>query len=317
MKRAICGAAFAVGMLSVPVTTWLRADLRAQAGASGDAIGACVAADGTLRMAQSCAADERHLSLQSAAAAPRQDDAIASLHERIAALERMVQDLEGAAARGELGNRVVEPFVVKNADGVPIFSVSKGSDRDAPVDVMVKNNKNAVMAGVLAADDGVRFHVNSVTPAVSAWFGVDGGYAGLRLSEGGFPRVDLGRSEKDGNHRLLFFAADETPAAGLGQSAAGSGIAFVSERGAMRVRMMIQETGGLVQVLNTDDTGLVAVSAAAHGGGVMQLSSNGGTPMVEAIAGAGGFGVVAAGPAGRPTGGGLLGVPGSYIMGNK
>jgi hypothetical protein len=315
-------AAFVSGALAVLSFASWRVDVRAQGGASGTAaaIDACVAIDGALRFLRppaSCDAAERHLLLQTMTAPAQKDSdsATQSLKARIAALERKVIDLEDAASRGELGTTVVEPFEVRNGDGKTIFSVSKTYGEYSAVQVHVNNKDGALAAGIMATDAGGWFFVNSPKLQAGAWFGVQRGHAALEIDENDVTRVQLGRADNN-NYRLAIYGADKQAIAGLGQSMAGTGLAFVADHGVMKAQFSLAEHySGLLKIERSNNEDLVAAGARDYGGGVLQVMSLDGVPMVEAIASAAGYGIVAVGPAGRPTGGGLIGVPGSYIAG--
>jgi hypothetical protein len=139
MKQRIrAGLVFVFGALPAALPLSLTPNAQAQnAMLDGTtAIHVCIAPDGVMRviaMAAACPADQRSLYLKKAnpepgaATKPTTDPnqgpggSQAVDRQRIAELEARVKNLEDAAKRGELGNRVTAPFDVVDRAGKRIF----------------------------------------------------------------------------------------------------------------------------------------------------------------------------------------------------
>jgi hypothetical protein len=105
--------------------------------------------------------------------------------------------------------------------------------------------------------------------------------------------------------------------AGIGQGAANTGTAIVNdEHGATRASMFVQSDVPYIRVYGSGGTTIAALTQGKAGGGLLDIFSSSGARMVAAGVTESGVGMVAAGPAGFKSGMGLLGLPGSYIVGN-
>lgn len=315
--------AFACGALVIAVPPWLSPNAQAQTAMLDNttAIHVCVAPDGVLRavaMSATCSAEQRSLYLKKAVPEPGvadpktgSGDAQAVDKRRIAELEARVKNLEDAANRGELGNRVTAPFDVVDRAGKRIFHVEEGF-------VAIYNSAGKLAARISANDSGGTFTGYSATVEdLATSVGAVGDQAGLRVVDAAGIRIDLGRKPDDGHYVLKFFGSGGKVLAGIGQSNGGPGLAFVADAtGKVKGRMYVTgQNKGKFSVSNDAETEVGMLVEGAYKGGLLRLSSSGGVPMVEAGVTAEGFGVVRAGPESFKPGYGVLGLPGSYISG--
>ncbi len=103
-------------------------------------------------------------------------------------------------------------------------------------------------------------------------------------------------------------------AAVVGQSSVGRGLMFVCDAtGAIKSAMFVP-SGGAINIRNSAEIAIAAVKQGANGG-ELEITSSNGEPMVRAAVHQNGYGVVAAGPGAFRSGMGVLGLPGSFIVG--
>src|SRR5262249_39021607 len=157
MKRLNLFVAFAIGWTSAIVCVWIAGGIRVQA-AADDAIHVCVGANGLMHViatTANCPPGQQFLSLKKWAPdsvdvpdADKPSTPGSNIDpRRIADLERLVKELENAADRGSLSNRVVAPFEVVDRAGKRIFYV----EADA---VRLYNAAGADVAHMLATSGG-------------------------------------------------------------------------------------------------------------------------------------------------------------------
>lgn len=309
------------------VTAGLHSGLASDVHAQGreGAIHVCVAEDGVLRLAavdSMCPAGQKSLylatggDLANKSAAPKPDDPqSASLQRRLVELEQRVKDLEDAAGRGELGQKVVAPFEVVDRSGKRIFSVEDGNARY----VNLFNRDGKQVAGIGATAPGGYFFASSATSDLFARVTAEGSSSGVTVEENEVIRLDLGRDKGKGTYRLKFFTNAGTDVAGIGESTeTKGGLAVIQdESGRTRASIGVRsgEGGGGIFIHNSRGTMVAGLTEGSAKSGLLLINSSAGQPMVEAGVTAEGFGVVRAGPEGFKPGVGILGLPGSYIAG--
>jgi hypothetical protein len=180
----------------------------------------------------------------------------------------------------------------------------------------------------LADDTGIR---------ALALEGLDGGDGSIKLYSDGNLSAHMGPASGK-NTALRFFMNSETPMAAIGIDATGNGAVRVGDTaGTTLAGLAVDSDGGgsvvayhksgrpaaslaigdggvgSVQVYTTGGVLLGSLTQGVNGG-ILQLNDMGGTPMVEAGT-TGGRGIVRTGPMVQR--GGILGLPGSYIMGKQ
>ena len=304
--------AFVCGVMSTIVAAALFVDVRAQPIAR-KLVDVCADAEGTLRLTEPdmpCRPGDRRLRLrQPGVEAEKEKDSSAN-DDRMAALERRLKELESRRGDGRLlGSKAVAPFEVVDNAGQRIFLVDEGR--------AVLYSGGTVVARLIANEHGGYLETRSTTTAnLGAAIGVSGERASVLVAENGRDRIDLGRNNK-GSYGLRVYDPGGHLIAGIGQATAGSGVAMVADTsGKQRAAMYVQSNGGgIVEILNPQGTGVATLSAGKQGTGQLQLSNESGKVMVEAGVTEDGVGLVRAGPAGFPPGVGILGLPGSFIIG--
>lgn len=281
-------AAFASGCSAVVLVACLVADVRAQIGGQG-AIDVCLAEDGVLRLVPSpsnCATGQKGLRFVADSHNAQPDTMDESFRTRLTSLERRVSNLEDAASRGELGNKVVEPFTVTSETGKTVFSVTKTS-ADSGAEVSVYNNNGKVVTSVGTSNqEEVAFEVKSGTSDLRIVFGIKKSWSGLLMFEHGVSRVSLGRTtEKSDRYGLEFVGPDNAMTAAIVQSAGGGGLAFVADHGARKAGMFLTDdkSSGTVGILSGKND-IAVMTEADSGGGLLRISSANSQPMVEAVA---------------------------------
>jgi hypothetical protein len=328
MKR--CSVlAFTVGCLASAVFAWFAADLRAQ---GPEGIHVCVAPDGVMRLAPGpqCPAGHESLYFKKPEIEIKAPDPVsgsstncgASIDKvRLAELERQLKNLEDAAIRGELGNRVVAPFEVVDRSGKRVFRVDKSGTSSI---AELYNSAEQSVAAIMAHASGGQFSAKNVGgQGLETHFGIlaSGENSGLRVVENGEPRLEAGRVSEDGTYRLRVYGKGGKRLATIGQNSSGGGVAAVADAqgqvGALIAASADQ--GGFAGVYRTStQMTIAALTQGTSGGGVLRLwDPDGKQPMVEAGVDANGIGVVRAGPEGFKPGMGLLGLPSSYISGKR
>lgn len=216
---------------------------------------------------------------------------------RLAELERRVRALEERPL-----------FEVVDKAGRPIFRV-------APETVLVYNREQVAVAAIRATADGGYFIGRSTTNGLAASIGASGARSGVRISENGVTRADLGKQEQ-GNHALRFPSPARGIIAGIGESRAGTGALIVGNAGGTLLASMTGSDGkGAIGVSNGSGAPVVSLSEGATRGGLLSIGDATSEPMVKMGVAQDRYGIVLTGPrAGFP----LIpssGLPGSYIMG--
>jgi len=230
------------------------------------------------------------------------------LQERIRFLEARVELLEHLAQRGLLVKRVAAPFEVTDNAGHRIFYVSR--DRD------VEYYRDGKIVAEMSAEGGggTIWALGSNSPSRMSLTG-----EAMVATEDDKTRMELGRDSTQGNYRLIFFSKDGKPVSGIGESSdLVSGLAFVGDlSGNIKARIGLTKAGrSSVDVNGDNNNKIVRLTEGEKGGGVLLICSANGCdpPMVDA-GDLGGFGVVRTGPEFYNPGVGLMGVPGSFLIG--
>jgi hypothetical protein len=312
MRRVTTLLTFAAGCASGAVLFWTHADLGAQA---PGAIHVCAASDGVLRLAQDagCPAAQRTLYLPGPGTQagndpkPKNDS---PSKQRIASLEQRIAELEQAGGVRALPHTAQAPFEVKDRSGRVIFRV----DRNA---VSLFNREAKPVVQMLASDDGGRFKARSGTVDMDVSLLAEGPSAGVVAKEAGTTRVHLG--SVGAGYSLTISGKDGNTVAGIGQTKPdGVGLVVVGDQaGEMKAALQVTDGRGMVAVQSSARVPVANLSQGANGGGHFQLVGPDRQVMVEAGVAKDGYGVVRAGPAGFAPGYGVLGLPGSYIVGKK
>jgi hypothetical protein len=229
-------------------------------------------------------------------------------------LNRRISKLENEESSTPGKSKVVAPFQVVDRSGRTIFYVN-----DEIAELFNKAGES--VARIDALPEGGKFLTRSTGTGLESVFGAYGQDSGLMLYENKTKRLELGRRPDKGTYRALFYAGGGPPVAGIGQSEGGTGLAFVADTaGNMKARMLINREGkGRINITNASDgESLAEITQGEHGGGIFFLCSPSGCnpPMVDA-GDAGGYGLVRTGPLGFNPGVGLVGAPGSFLMGKK
>jgi hypothetical protein len=279
---------------------------------SNEVVDTCANADGTLRLIEpfaSCGEKERRVRLRE----PDfdKDEQKPEEQKKLLDLQRRVNELEDRASRGRLlGSRVVAPFEVVNESGVRVFTVEE---------TLVKfyNSAGKLVASVAMLDSGGLLKAHSTTAELSASLSAINGKANVFVSENGRFRLDLGRSDT-GRYALRVYEPGGKLVAGIGQSTeGGEGLVTVADiQGKPRVQMSVEsKNGGVLNIFNPQGKAVASMLATAAGNGMLQLFNRDGVTMVEAGVNVNNVGRVAAGPAAFHPGVGILGLPGSFIVG--
>jgi len=167
--------------------------------------------------------------------------------------------------------------------------------------------------------------------------GLDGGDGSIKLYSDGNLGAQMGPASGK-NTALRFFMNSETPLAAIGIDTSGNGAVRVGDTaGTTLAGLAVDSDGGgsvvayhksghpaaalaigdgAVGAAQVFTSGGVLLGSLTQGvnGGILQLNDMGGTPMVEAGT-TNGVGIVRTGPILKR--GGILGLPGSYIMGKQ
>lgn len=230
------------------------------------------------------------------------------LQKQIAALEDRVKKLEQASADGKLVKKVAAPFEVVDRSGQRVFYVSPERD----VEYYRGGKRIAVMSA--GGDIGTFWTFTTGSQTWASWTSER-----MVVNEDGKTRMELGKGAGAGNYRLLFYTKDGKWIGGIGESSElNTGLAFLSDAsGNVRARIGETRAGiGAIDVLGSDNKLSARFTEGAKGGGVMLLCSANSCdpPMVDA-GDLGGYGVVRTGPQFYNPGVGLMGVPGSFLIG--
>lgn len=322
LTRVNSAAAFAGGFLTAAALAWTVVGVSAQ----GDpGIHVCVAADGTMRMASSatCGSGQQSVYFQKPSASvsapkPTPDSAACQSQidqAKLDVLERHVRELEDADKGGELANHVVAPFEVTDRAGKRLFSVD---EQGGSVSAQVYNVSGEMAASIVGLPSGGQFTARSQGRAT--YLGVFGGgtNAGLQVWDGGNPRLTVGKDDKGGHYVLKVLAAGGKAVAAIGENSVGTGTAQVADAsGNVKAMLTVDKDKGKAAILGPQSNEVAYLTQGAAGGGLLRiLDAAGASYMVEAGI-TEGVGIVRAGPAGFKPGLGVLGLPGSYIMGSR
>lgn len=288
----------------------------------------CVAPDGVLRVVDAsaaCPAAERSMLLPTSGAdrdstkdasknkAPTDPNAGCADPTRVAQLKQQLEDLEATAGQSTLGSRVIAPFEVVDRDGKRVFRVDEGV-------VALFNTNGKAVAQIHANPTGGYFSGTSADSEMGAAIGAVGDQSGLRIYDK-VTRVDLGRDPQFDTYRAKFFNKAGTLVAGMGQSqsSGGGGAALIFDSsGELRAAVDLANSDGFKgRVAVWSKNHEIATLTEAKAGGLLAIYGSGGQRMVEAGVLPDGVGIVRAGPDGFSPGVGLLGLPGSFIMGKK
>lgn len=214
---------------------------------------------------------------------------------RLADLERRLAELENSPV-----------FEVIDKRGIRVFTVAAGS-------VQVYDRSESPVAEIHATADGGFFAARTTDGVLDTFVGASAGRAGVRLTEGGVPRVDLGK-QAAGNYSLTF-PSDEGQVAAIGESRAGSGaVAVGGKTGRPKALMAAAEGKGSVNVFNGNGVPVLMLTEGDYHGGSFVIGDVTGDPVVK-MNNNGRYGAVLTGPVvGFPLIQGS-GLPGSYILG--
>jgi hypothetical protein len=317
MKRWKLFLAFTLGCLVASLIGQVTVDVKAQD--DDGPFHVCVAQDGVMRVVpytDGCPTGQRSVMLKEADAKigfdkPKEktDQDTSSLDKTILEdLNRRLINLESldCAALGK--SKVVAPFEVVDRAGKRIFVV----DRNAAG----LYNSSGDLAAKIIADTGTGGFFTASGSNNTAVFGFTDQVKGFGVREGDQLRIDLGKDLKNGNYRLRFASGDGQGVALIGQAADGRGVAFVGD-GKTRAGMTFINNKGVFTIFNNSQQSVAELTEGESKGGRLAIFSSSGENMVVAGAAAEGFGVVRAGPEAFKPGVGILGLPGSFIVGKK
>lgn len=214
---------------------------------------------------------------------------------RLAALEQRIRDLENSAY-----------FEVVNQKEQTIFRVGPGG-------VRVFNASGTAVVAFGSSDVGGYFTARSTTAPVEASIGASGSHAGVRLTDTGLPRVDLGTQA--GPYALRVPSAAGI-ISGIGETRAGTGAVLAGTlQGATRASLTVPDGREMASVSAGAGSGGGALAEATIGGGLLDIATAKGQSAVKMGHNGQRYGVVLAEPVlGYP----LVprsGLPGSYFMG--
>jgi hypothetical protein len=305
------GGLVAGGGLAVSLAPRLLAQTR------DDAVHVCAAPDGVLKLAAgpSCPAGQTSLYLATAGPLTAKDDkkpgdTPAVIQKRIADLEKRIADLEAMAKKGELGNRVTAPFVVVDETGRPIFQVVRDQAR------LYDSNRKVVVAMGAVQGGGV---FQAITPDGTGRtsFGAIPGFSGVEIRLNEIPRVQLGQMPSN-RAELKFLNGSGTMVAAIGQDKSDQGgAAIMDSLGNYKAELQLApDRKGELLIIGGRGKGVAALTEGSYGGN-LSLWDVDGTGMVDAGVTSDGIGIVRTGPNWFKPGMGVLGLPGSYIVGKR
>jgi hypothetical protein len=210
-----------------------------------------------------------------------------ALEQRLASLER-TPFFEVVDARDN-------PVLRVSADGVRLFS-----------------RQGVPLAAIGTTETGGFITTRSTSQQTDVQMGTTGNTGGMRITESGLLRVDL---TAKGERVALRFPTATGLIAGLGESNAGTGTMLLGTLpGKTKVKFMVSEARGLLDVSQNEIGGIVLAEAKV-GGGLLDLANKTGASAVRMGHNGHKYGIVLAGPVlGLP----LVpksGLPGSYFMG--
>ena len=298
------------GLALISLATWLIAITNGQQQKPSNDVIVCIGADSVLRSPASgiCPSGSTQMALAGPDIKkpdtentkdpldPNKSTKKSTESDRLAGLEDRISKLENSSL-----------FEVVNKGGNVIFSVAPGS-------LQVYNEDRVPVAAILATPEGGQFVGRSADGNLSAFIGSYGERAGLRLSEGNVPRLDLLR-QTAGNYALRLPSVDGV-IAGIGESQAETGALIIGDLGGRKKASMILADGkGTIGIFNGGGKAILSLTEGATGGGLFEIGDANSETMVKMGAKDDRYGVVMAGPkAGFP----LIqksGLPGSYILG--
>jgi hypothetical protein len=323
MKKIKILLAFALGCLVTLIFARLEFSVSAQ-GNENPIVHVCVGADGVLRMVDptaTCPDGQRSMLLKRAepdvdADKPKGNDQPSPIDQaKLDELNRRLKKLESMDCSSLGKSKVTAPFEVVDRSGKRIFYVNTGLAE-------LYNSSGEDVAWMAASNSGGDFIARSTSGSLMTTFGASGQSSGLNITEGGNKRVDLGRNTDSGTYRLIFYNGGHA-VAGIGEQRDGSGgsVGVDTSDGVIKAEMLVSKTTGrgVVWVSSAINKPVAQLTEGDHGGGLLVICGSGGQcnpPMVDA-GDAGGYGLVRTGPMGFNPGVGLLGLPGSFIMGKK
>jgi hypothetical protein len=212
----------------------------------------------------------------------------------LADIERRLSDLEKPPL-----------FEVVNETRRVIFSVAPGR--------VQLYNESAAVAGMLGSPQGGQFVSRSTDGAFCAYVGAYGERAGLRLSEGGQPHLDL--LKQPGGSYSLKIRAGDGDIAGIGESKAGTGALVVGDKsGQHKAAVQVDNGKGVVSIFNDSGRGVASLTQSTNGGGLLVLADAASDARVMMGSNDNRYGVVMTFPSGLPYVP-KSGLPGSYMLG--
>lgn len=307
---AIGSASIAAASVTWAVATSSPADDSSRQSSGGEPV-VCAGPDTVLRLVagdgKTCPPGKERVDVSEAEAeVPEVDDAgmdepgaaerEKSKSPRLAALERRISALEQRSL-----------FEVVDKAGNPIFRV-------APESVLVYNNAQEPVAAIRASSKGGEF-ISRSAEGLGAAFGVSGLRSGVRISENGVTRADIGK-QAQGNYAMRFVSPGGGVIAGVGESRGGTGAAIVGAlTGTLLASMTSADGKGAIGVSSSSGAPVLSLSEGATRGGLLAIGDAASEPMVKMGVAQDRYGIVLTGPrAGFP----LIpasGLPGSYIIG--
>ena len=302
------------GMLCIAVTLlvmWLVAIVAGQSPSDkkGDNdVTVCVGSDSVLRSPDSgiCPNGSKQIALAgpdiTKLAPTDEDDPLGptkkseeSKSDPLADLERRIGNLEKSSL-----------FEVVNREGNVIFSVAPGK-------VQVYNENQTPVAAIFATFEGGQFVGRSTDGKLSAFIGSYGARAGLRLSEGDYPRLDLLR-QVSGNYAFRIPLGDGN-IAGVGESKTGTGALVVGDMGGRtKASMTIADGNGVIGIFNGMGNRVLSLTESVNGGGLLAIGNASSDAVVKMGTANNRYGVVLTYPMGFPYVP-RSGLPGSYFLG--
>jgi hypothetical protein len=282
-------------------------------GAASATIHTCAAADGTLHVTESnvpCEPEQRRVRLQ----LPEPPDPECKADDgRVEKLDGRLKDLESRARQGRLrGRRVMAPFEVVTKKGTPVMRIEEEN-------VTFHNYEGKPVVWIQTARSGAFLQTRTADGNSDATLAAQLKRSHLLIREKGNDRIDLGRRE-NGRYSIQMYGPQNKQVAGLGQSAAGSGILQIADAaGNTKASMYIDkiDTGPRIDVYNSAASSPVAILSASGSAGKLQIADAAGTTMVHAGLTDGGVGVVRAFPGNCHFGVSILGLVPDCIVGKR
>ena len=149
-----------------------------------------------------------------------------------------------------------------------------------------------------------------------AAFGANPTNLGILVREKDVQRMLVGKS-MSGHYELSVNASTGQPVAGIGESNGGSGVMTLGNTdGHIKAQMYLDPKGGGAACLaNSGGSCAIELGVGPSGAGQFIVANAGGKTLVDAGQ-ISGVGVIRAYPLGSP-GAGLVGMPGTFLMGRK